>query len=338
MKLRRCTAALAVAALALALTACRDRDIRRADGDDRATTTTERAPAASTSTAPATTAPTTTAAPPCTPAPEYAPGTSTHTLTVAGVERDLLVHVPPAPTADMALVVDFHGAGSDMTQQSIYSGLDPLADEHGFVVATPNGIDAAIRQWRFLGTDDDIAFARAIVAELVAHACVDPDRVVAAGISSGAAMSARLACSASDTFHGFALVAADFYNEALCGAATPRPMLVFHGTDDRVVPYAGGTVNANGAGGRLGAPPAEDAAAGWAAHAGCDPDPTDTTITPHVTRRTWAGCTAPVVFHRIEGGGHTWPGAAIAVDRLGPTTDEISASELIWELLLAPSA
>ena len=39
----------------------------------------------------------------------------------------------------------------------------------------------------------------------------------------------------------------------------------------------------------------------------------------------------------FEGGGHTWPGA-FPVERLGYTTDSISASELIWEHFEANSA
>ena len=181
------------------------------------------------------------AAKPCTPGAGYTAGTTTHDLAVAGVTRQFLAHLPPEPTADMALVVDFHGAGSNMTQQAVYSGFDALADENDFVVATPNGVDAAIRQWRFLG-EEDVGFATALVDDLVAHACVDPARVFAVGISSGAAMSAGLACRASDTFAGFGLVAADFYIPAICAAATPHPMVIFHGTSDAVVPYAGGSV------------------------------------------------------------------------------------------------
>lgn len=312
-------------AFALVVGAC-------SDSDDESASSTTVAPATSAATT-STTAPavTTTTIAACTPADGYEPGTTSHTLTVAGAEREFLVHVPPAPTAAMALVVDFHGAGSDMNQQSIYSGFDPVADEHGFVVASPNGIDAAVRQWRFLGTDDDITFAKAVVADLVANACVDDERVFAAGISSGAAMSTRLACSASDTFHGFGLVAADFYNEALCGAAEARPMVIFHGTDDVIVPYAGGPVNAGPASSGLSVQPAEESAAAWATHHGCAGDPIETEVSEHVVQISWDGCDAPVEFYRVDGGGHTWPGAAIPVDRLGPTTDEISATELMWD-------
>jgi len=39
---------------------------------------------------------------------------------------------------------------------------------------------------------------------------------------------------------------------------------------------------------------------------------------------------AAVELYVVEGGGHTWPGAAIDVPVLGETTHEISATDLIW--------
>jgi poly(3-hydroxybutyrate) depolymerase len=39
-----------------------------------------------------------------------------------------------------------------------------------------------------------------------------------------------------------------------------------------------------------------------------------------------------VILYTIEGGGHTWPGGKhLASWMAGLTTDEISASELMWE-------
>jgi polyhydroxybutyrate depolymerase len=283
------------------------------------------APASSGDDTASTPATTIAAAKPCTPGAGYTAGTTTHDLAVAGVTRQFLAHLPPEPTADMALVVDFHGAGSNMTQQAVYSGFDALADENDFVVATPNGVDAAIRQWRFLG-EEDVGFATALVDDLVAHSCVDPARVFAVGMSSGAAMSAGLACRASDTFAGFGLVAADFYIPAICADATPNPMVIFHGTSDAVVPYAGGSA----AGSRVPVRNAEQTAQAWATHNGCAGGPRETTVDTEVVRLDWDGCTEPVVMYRIVGGGHTWPGA-IDVARLGPTTDQIRASDVMLE-------
>jgi polyhydroxybutyrate depolymerase len=284
-------------------------------------------PAASTTTSggPSTT---TTAEPPaCRLGRSYAPGTAIHRMTVDGEPREVIVHIPPKPRAGMRLVVNFHGANSNMQQQNIYSGLDQLADREGFVVATPNGVDAAVRQWRFLDPRD-AAFAKAIVAALARDACVDRAHAYATGISSGGAMTTALACRASDVFAGFAPVAAEFYNEGYCGDARPRPLIIFHGTDDLVVPYAGGPV-ATGQG--LSVRNTEETAAQWAAHNGCTGGPVTTKVGSEVTRLSWKGCAAPVVLYRIDGGGHTWPGATVDVDRLGMTTHQVRATDAMWE-------
>jgi polyhydroxybutyrate depolymerase len=285
------------------------------------TTTTGSSPA----TAPVTAAPVTARV--CHPAPGYAPGTALHHIKVAGVRRDFLVHMPPRPVVAMRLVVDFHGASSNMQQQDIYSGFDPVADRNGFVVATPNGIDAAIRQWRFLGTPDDVNFAKAIVRTLARDACVDATHAYATGISSGGAMTASLACQASDTFAGFAPVAADFYLPPICAQARQRPIIIFHGTADPVVPYFGGRVGTSAG---LPVAAAETTAAAWARHNGCAAGPVRTRLSSQVTRLSWNGCVQPVVMYRVEGGGHTWPGSAVNVP-LGLTTKQISATTAMWK-------
>lgn len=218
-----------------------------------------------------------------------------------------------------------------MAQQDIYSGFDALADREGFVVASPNGIEAPIRQWRFLGTLDDVNFAKAIVGDLAKNACVDPAHAYATGISSGGAMTASLACQASDTFAGFGPVAADFYLPPICARARIRPIIIFHGTADPVVPYQGGQVRTSGV--PVGA--AEATAAAWAGHNGCRPGPTRTHLGSQVVRLTWNGCKAPVVMYSIVGGGHTWPGSVIDVTRLGLTTKQVSATEEMWKFFSA---
>jgi polyhydroxybutyrate depolymerase len=74
----------------------------------------------------------------------------------------------------------------------------------------------------------------------------------------------------------------------------------------------------------------------WAAHDKCNPKFTDTLIASQVRRRTWTGCTggSAVVFYIIVGGGHTWPGA-IPIPRLGLTTEQIKASDVIWKFFAA---
>jgi polyhydroxybutyrate depolymerase len=172
-----------------------------------------------------------------------------------------------------------------------------------------------------------VTFAEEIVTTLARDACVDPAHVLATGISSGGAMTASLACQASDTFTAYGPVAADFYVPALCARAQQRPIIIFHGTKDARVPYDGGPVVTDRG---LRVAPAETTAAAWAKHNGCTIGPTNQRLGSEVVRISWSGCRAPVVLYRIEGGGHSWPGA-IDVKRLGYTTHQVSATNAMWK-------
>ena len=167
---------------------------------------------------------------------------------------------------------------------------------------------------------------------LVRDACVDPARAYADGISSGGAMTASLACRASDTFAGFGPVAGDFYNEAYLreGSATADHHLPRHrrrrscrttaGTSSRVAACRYSPRRRPRPRGR--------------STTGARRAPPRTSLGSEVTRLAWNGCVAPVVLYRIEGGGHTWPGA-VDVPRLGKTTKQISATAEMWKFFAA---
>ena len=126
----------------------------------------------------------------------------------------------------------------------------------------------------------------------------------------------------------------------------PVPVVAFHGTEDPILPYAGGGLNATtdrraellrrGAPGR--APGAARAWTSrwrrWAAHNGCSPEPVDERVSPEVRRRTWPGCEAATVLYIVDGGGHTWPGKPFPQFEasFGATTTDIDATSLIFEL------
>ena len=73
----------------------------------------------------------------------------------------------------------------------------------------------------------------------------------------------------------------------------------------------------------------------WAGHDGCTAGPVATRLGSQVVRLSWTGCAVPVVMYRIVGGGHTWPGAAIDVTRLGLTTKQVSATGEMWKFFAA---
>jgi polyhydroxybutyrate depolymerase len=175
------------------------------------------------------------------------PGETTATIQVGGVTRSYILHVPSKydGQAPVPLVLDFHPILSNATFERTASGYATLSDQEGFIVAFPEGIDAA---WNvgpcctMSRTVDDVGFAKALVAKLESQGCIDPKRVYATGFSMGGGMSHMLACNAADVFAAVAPSAFDLLEESEepCHPARPISEITFRGTADPIVPYAGG--------------------------------------------------------------------------------------------------
>jgi polyhydroxybutyrate depolymerase len=267
----------------------------------------------------------------CTPARSHEPGNFPGTLTSGGLERQYILHVPTSYTGDDAtpLVVNLHGHGSNAAEQAVYSGLPVKAEEEGFIVVTPQGTGAE-PHWNFTtveaGVPNDVAFISDLLDTLESELCIDPSRVYAAGISNGAAMTVTLGCFLSDRIAAIAPVAGLFFFPG-CPSIRPVSVIAFNGTDDKLVPFEGGPVGDSG----LRVAPVEDSVQQWAEHNACASGPQDERVSDHVRLRRYDDCAqgATVELYAVEGGGHTWPGAAIDIP-LGATTHEISATDLMW--------
>ena len=292
------------------------------------------APASSSAAAPS--SPVALPSPPCVPAKPHAAGSVDVRIRSGGLDRHYILHVPPSydGTKKLPLVINLHGAGSNALQQAFYSGFQKKADAEGFITVTPDGTGTP-RAWNFIpvpGGADDVGFIRDALDRTEAALCVDPARVYATGISSGAAMAVRLACSLQDRIDAIGVVAALWYPPD-CPTAKPMPVLEFHGTKDPLVPFDGGTVANSG----IPAPSVEGAAAAWAKADGCEPTPAKMQLTPHVRTLAYSECRGYVAVELfiVEGGGHTWPGAAADVTALGETTHEVNATDEIWQFFIA---
>jgi polyhydroxybutyrate depolymerase len=266
-------------------------------------------------------------------------------------ERTYLFHLgkdakKPAPDGDAArrppLVLVFHGMGSNGRQAEVMTGFDEVADAQGFAVAYPDG---ERRVWRYQEKSPDVEFTSRLIDALVKSGEADPARVYATGLSNGAYFCNRLACDLSDKLAAIAPVAGTIPKLMAERMKPPRPMpvLCFHGTEDAIVGIDG-TDAFSKQQASLGA---EELARFWATsnHSFEDPalrkaplaaplrveleDKADDGTT--VERLTWDSKTAPVVFCKVIGGGHTWPGSSLDLERLlGRTTRDLSASEEIW--------
>jgi polyhydroxybutyrate depolymerase len=183
------------------------------------------------------------------PAPALKAGDMNKTIQVGGQSRTYVLHVPakydgsrPAP-----LVVDFHPLGGSGPSERSGSPYPAQTDPEGVVMAFPSGLSGPSGgAWNVgpccVANVDDVAFARALVADVEKTACIDTKRVYAVGFSMGGGMSHYVACHAADVFAAVAPAAFDLMKENQDGCQPARPITVisFRGTADPLVPYAGG--------------------------------------------------------------------------------------------------
>jgi polyhydroxybutyrate depolymerase len=309
----------AVAAAVLALAACN----RGGDATAASVSTTTSRPAA--------------ASPACTPTRPGSRGTTEATVDSHGFERTYLLYVPGSYTGRerVPLVFSFHGHGSNARQQLFYGNLGPQSERDGFVIVAPEGQGQGPGHHFNLtappaGEEDDTVFTLDVLDQLEKTLCIDTKRVYSTGMSNGGAMSSVLACRAADRFAAVAAVAAVVGGGSVCQPARPIPVLAFMGTADPIVPFAGGQVHCCG---NPTIPGAVETMDGWAEQDGCAPAAVEKAVADDVKLRTYTGCRAgtAVELYVIEGGGHTWPGASVAIASLGVATKSVDASEVIWQ-------
>ncbi len=237
----------------------------------------------------------------------------------AGLPRTYQVHVPAGLDHPAGLVINLHGAGATGSGQAALTNYNAVADQHGFVVAYPDGIDFSWADGRGASIPDrqgvdDVGFLVALADRLSHDYGIDPGRVFATGMSAGAFMATRLACERADVVSAIAPVAGTLGTAFPCAPSRPVSVMEVHGTADPVVPFNGGTMLGRGGYSDIVAAPAM--AQRWRELDRC-PGPVEDVLAgagdgTAVDRLTAVGCAdgTDVVFVQVDGGGHTWPADA----------------------------
>lgn len=296
---------LTVGAFVLLLAACGG----GSDGDGPAATA---APTASTPAAGA-----------CAPARAHDAGEFEQTITSGGLQRNYIVHVPPGydGSEPVPLVFLLHGFALTGRIMLDYTLLGDVADREGFIIVAPNGTGDP-QFWNAredASGPDDVLFVDDLIDSLSADLCIHAERVFATGYSNGGGMSIRLACDRPERIRAVGVVASIFIE-----CASDVPLLAFHGVQDPLVSFDGGEMF----------PSIREAAASWAEAMGCSPDPELVAISADIEQTVYNGCPAGdglTQLYVVQSGGHTWPGGAEGIGEAALTTQEVSASELIWE-------
>ncbi len=207
-------------------------------------------------------------------------------------------------------MINLHGAGQSGGEQAAITNYNAVADQHGFVVAYPDGIDFSWADGRSASVPDrqgvdDVGFLAALIAQLSRDHGIPPGRVFATGLSAGAFMANRLACQRADLVSAIAPVAGTLGAAYPCAPSQPVSVLQVHGTADAVVPFGGGTMLGRGGHSDIVAAPA--LAQRWRELDGCPGAPVEDAVGA-VHRFTAAGCAGgtEVDFLQVDGGGHAW--------------------------------
>ncbi|MEM9887650.1 MAG: T9SS type A sorting domain-containing protein [Bacteroidota bacterium] len=277
------------------------------------------------------------------------------TLTIGDQDRTYVSYVPQSytPAEKCPVVMVLHGGGNANGEDLIdRMHFDEVADTAHFICLYPNGI---ANQWAdgrgattpdVLGVDD-VAFLTALIDSFANVINLDYENIFVTGASNGGMMTQRLACETRGLFSAFASMIASMPKPLLrtCNPESEVPMLIMNGTEDRLVPYNGGTLPPFTSGGAVLS--TDQTIEYWRQVNQCsdtfqavevaDKDITDGS-TVHLT--TWIDCTesSSVRLYRVEGGGHTVPGQFTASNPslvVGYTNQDIDAAIEIWNFFKA---
>jgi polyhydroxybutyrate depolymerase len=252
------------------------------------------------------------------------------------------------------LLFILHGGGGSASSMELLTraAFNRIADREGAIVVYAEGVERHWNDGRDLPETaarenvDDVGFILALIEEVARRHPLDRGRIFSTGISNGGFMSMRLACDAAGTFAAVAPVTAVLSEKLAAGCAPSNPVAVaiINGTEDPLVPWAGGTVKVLGMS-RGAVWSASQTFERWLELDACnerdtgapvDRDAADkTAYVVHRGRSCRGG--VEVRLYEIQGGGHTWPrGVPYASERLvGRTSQELEASDEIWKFFSA---
>jgi polyhydroxybutyrate depolymerase len=223
-------------------------------------------------------------------------------IDVMGMQREYILALPQGYDANKPyrLIFAWHGLGGSAQQvASSWYGLARMSQDSTIFVAgqgleTSNNVGSGAG-WPNTG-GQDVAFVKALYAQLQSQLCLDEHRVFSTGMSYGGIMSNTLGCQMGDVIRAIAPMAGSGPGYGGRGATCVGQVAVWmsHGDNDTVVSTASGEASRDF----------------WVGANHCQMDNAPVDPSPCVA---YAGCDtdAPVTFCKFAGG-HTIPPFASA--------------------------
>ncbi|KAK4160279.1 putative feruloyl esterase C [Cladorrhinum sp. PSN259] len=187
--------------------------------------------------------------PGCGNSPKLVTASSTTTplrITSNSKNREFFVRLPPNYDSShpYRLILTLHALGGQASQVVAgtggyvpYYGLPPLAnDTTNAIFVVPNGLNNG---WGNQN-GEDVAFIRQVISTVESDLCVDQDLRFSTGFSYGAAMSYSLACSLGNEIRAVAALSGNPQISGCAAGSEPVAYYGQHGTQDQVLPIAGG--------------------------------------------------------------------------------------------------
>lgn len=265
-----------------------------------------------------------------------------------GLLRKYRLHVPQGyfPKDSYPLVVALHGFSENARIMELKTGLSRKADQEGFFVVYPYGTQEkrfAPYSWNSefccgYALDqglDDIGFISKVIDEVSAKYSIDKNRVYIAGFSNGAMMAQQYALKKPYKVSALAVVSGavggmhedDEEFEWLDQSGVPIPTVIFHGRDDAVIPFDGGTGSTQ----VFEFTGAYDVVNLWLYNNKCSKYPTEISKIDDATKEIYADCEsdARVVFYALDAK-HNWPGGIQEFVK-NLSGSNLRATDIIWE-------
>ncbi|MCO4747668.1 MAG: hypothetical protein KC912_22925 [Proteobacteria bacterium] len=258
--------------------------------------------------------------------PTFAGQPGQHSVSVVqaeGIVREAIVYVPSSYASDAPapVLLNFHGFGGTAAEHLEWADFRELADAEGFIAVYPQGsLLEGETHWNpslpgpgNKSDAEDFDFVVSLLDQIGSDYAVDRDRVYATGYSNGAMMAYALACFEGEHVAAIAAVSGAMLDDIGVDCTPPETsVLLLHGTQDFVLPYAGGD----------GFGSVDQVVTFWLGVNGIDgPGEESSTAEGTVSGLRHEGGGVAVHRYRVEGAGHVW---------FDVTVDGASVEQLIW--------